>query len=358
LYIHIDRQDVSTLSAFRDSAIALGVLRRSPNDYVNTNVIYRNQSTKGKVRLKGDWTDHLQEKKWSFRIKLQQPMTDGLKTFSVQHPGSRAYLLGYQFHKLLKQEGILTPEYRFVELIMNGVSWGVYVLEEHLTSRIISDQSDADGVLLKFEDHEFFKTPTKDSTPTIHKAEIKVYGKSKKKKEHKSKVLLAKTIIENYKYQRDTLYNSFDAKKMGTYYALCDLAAAYHSMGWTNIRFYFNFNTQKMEPVGYDGYPIMEWGKPYIGYKAKNTNLDTFDIKMMVCGALRYKPIEKEYLKALKRVTDSEYVKKFMKQEPEHLDFIELEIQKNYPDYSFEKSFLHDNAKAIRASLAGEQMCN
>jgi hypothetical protein len=47
-----------------------------------------------------------------------------------------------------------------------------------------------------------------------------------------------------------------------------------------------------------------------------------------------------------------------MKQEPEHLDFIELEIQKNYPDYSFEKSFLHDNAKAIRASLAGEQMCN
>lgn len=350
----MESPDVSTLSAFRDTALARGVLRRSPNDYVKTKIIYRSQSINGKARLKGDWTDHLQENKWSFRIKLQQSMADGLKTFSIQHPGSRAYLLGYMFHKLLKQEGILTPEYRFVEVIMNDDSWGTYVLEEHLTSRIISNQSDADGVLLKFEDHEFFKAPSKDSIPTIHKAEIKIYGKSKKQKQHKDKVRLARRIIENYKYQRDTLYNSFDAKKMGTYYALCDLAAAYHSMGWTNIRFYFNFDTQKMEPLGYDGYPIMEWGKPYIGYKAKNTNLDTFDIKMMVCGALRHQPIEKEYMNALKRVTDSAYVEQFMQQEQSFLNFLELEIQKNYPDYSFNRDFLFDNAKAIRASIAEE----
>jgi spore coat protein CotH len=355
LYVYIEAPDMLKLSELRDSALALGVLNRSPNDYVKTKVIYRSQHIEGKLRLKGDWTDHLEKDKWSFRIKLEQSMADGLKTFSIQNPKSRGFLLGYIYHKLLRQEGVLSPECRFVEVCINDFSWGTYVLEEHLTSRLISNQSEADGVLLKFDDYTFFNASSTDSTsPAIQQAEIRVYGKSKKEEENKDKVRLAKRIIDNYKYQVDTLYNSFNAKKTGTYYALCDLAAAYHAMGWINIRFYFNFNTQKMEPVGYDGGTQMDWGKPYLGYHAKKAKEETFSTKMIIYGALRNQAIEKEYISALRRVTDSVYVQQFMEEEQDFLNFIESELQKDHPEYEFDRGFLFDNAKTIRAKLMEE----
>jgi hypothetical protein len=125
---------------------------------------------------------------------------------------------------------------------MNDVSWGIYVLEEHLTSRMISNQSEDDGVLLKFDDHEFFKAETDESlSPSvgiIKKAKIRVYGSKSVRIEDQGKLRIAKQIIKNYQYQVDTLYNSFDAKKMGTYYAITDLANAYHGIGWINMRFF------------------------------------------------------------------------------------------------------------------------
>ena len=355
LYIEIEENEISKLQLFRDKALDVGVLNRSPNDYVKTNIIYRNQPIKGKLRLKGDWIDHLNEKKWSFRIKLKQSMNDGLKTFSITNPPSRGYLMGYLYHKLLRNEGILSPEYRFVEVYINNVSWGSYVLEEHLTSRMISTQSNSNGVLLKFEDSEFFKAhkenPTNPPVGLIKKAKIRVYGNAQKKKENDSNIKLAQQIIENYKFQVDTLYNSFSPEKMGMYYALCDLTGAYHAMGWINTRFYFNFDTKKMEPVGYDGFPKMDWGKPYLGYNAQNNDYDPFDPKMIVLSALHDDSIKKEYEKTLLKVTDSAYIVQFMAEEKAFIEFIETELNKNYSEYSFNRNILFENAKAIRDTL-------
>ena len=355
IHFYVKNPSLAKLSKLRDQALTLGVLMRSPNDYVNANIFYRNESIECKLRLKGDWMDQKKKKKWSLRIKLKQSTADELKTFNVTNPLSRGYLLGYVYHKLLRKEGILSPEYSFVEIYMNDVSWGIYVLEEHLTSRMISSQSEADGVLLKFDDHEFFKAETEESLSLpvgiIKKAKIRVYGSKSVRKEDQGKLKIAKQIIKNYQYQVDTLYNSFDAKKMGTYYAITDLANAYHAIGWINMRFFFNFTTNKMEPVGYDGYPKMDWGKPYLGYNAENAKLDSFDTKMIVYGALQNQIIQKEYISALKKVTDSLYIQQFLEEEISSLDYYESELQKHYPDYHFVDTFLFDNAREIRALL-------
>tara|TARA_B110001452_G_scaffold30664_1_gene24040 strand:- start:1561 stop:2820 length:1260 start_codon:yes stop_codon:yes gene_type:complete len=352
MHFYIKDSSLAKLSKLRDQALTLGVLMRSPNDYVKANIFYVNQSIECKLRLKGDWIDHLQDKKWSFRVKLKQSTSDGLKTFNITNPLSRGYLLGYVYHKLLRKEDILSPEYSFVEIYMNDVSWGIYVLEEHLTSRMISNQSEDDGVLLKFDDHEFFKAETDESlSPSvgiIKKAKIRVYGSKSVRIEDQGKLRIAKQIIKNYQYQVDTLYNSFDAKKMGTYYAITDLANAYHGIGWINMRFFFNFTTIKMEPVGYDGYPKMDWGKPYLGYNAENAKLDSFDTKMIVYGALNNQIIQKEYISTLKKVTDSLYIQQFLEEEVSYLDYYEAELQKHYPDYHFDNTFLFDNAREIR----------
>ena len=103
-----------------------------------------------------------------------------------------------------------------------------------------------------------------------------------------------------------------------------------------------------MEPVGYDGYPKMDWGKPYLGYNAKNAKLDSFDTKMIVYGALNNQIIQKEYISTLKKVTDSLYIQQFLEEEVSYLDYYEAELQKHYPDYHFDNTFLFDNAREIR----------
>ena len=350
LHLYIDEQGFSQLSDLRDDALELGHLDRSPNDYVHGSIKYLNDSIGGKIRLKGDWLDHLGDDKWSFRIKLKKPLADGLQVFSVQNPKARGRLDGYVFHQLLLDEGVLSNEMRFIELIVNGDTWGIYCLEEHLTTRMFTNQGKPDGVILKFNDNTFFSTENKDAPGLIKAATIKVYGDAKKKKEHKAEVKLAKQIISDYQKQIDTVYDYFDPEKMGRYYAICDLTTAYHAMGWINIRFYYNFETKMMEPVGYDPYPMMKWGKPYLGKEAKTVVIDRYDTRMIVYSALFNEAISEAYYLALNRVSDPNYVNQFLENHKEKLAFYEGELQKEY-DYDYDYDFLLNNAKEIRDSL-------
>ena len=156
IHLKINEKDFEKLQIIRDKALDVGVLKRSKDDYVNCVLEKDSFQSRGKVRLKGDWTDHLNSHKWSFRVKLKDTLANGLKTFSLQNPKSRDYLNGYVFHKLLLQNNILSNEMTFVELIVNGASWGIYNMEEHLTERMIVKQGKPEGVILKFEDSEYF----------------------------------------------------------------------------------------------------------------------------------------------------------------------------------------------------------
>ena len=353
LHIYFENAAFDKLKVFRDTALAHGVLERSKDDYVPARIVYRNDSIQAKARLKGDWVDHLKDNKWSFRIKLKDSLSDGLKTFSIQTPKSRNHLDGYLYHKLLKREGILSNELRFVEVFVNDTSWGIYHLEEHLAERMMQSQGKPKGVILKYEDHDYFafSRQKKYTIGLIRKAPVKIYGTAKKDKIYKNAVKRAKQIMTNYQEQVDTMYHDFDARLMGKYYALCDLSSAYHAMGWINIRFYYNFKTEKMEPVGYDPYPAMEWGKPYLGADKTKYQESGYGTKNIIYYALSDSAIRQAYFKTLNAITDSLYISKFMEEEADFIDFYENEIQRWYPKYSFNRNWLFDNARAIRKAM-------
>ncbi|NOQ74606.1 MAG: hypothetical protein GQ574_21520 [Crocinitomix sp.] len=352
LHIEIAENEYAQLEKFRENALGIGRLDRSPDDFVAADFQYNKEAFNGELRLKGDYLDHLKENKWSFRIKLDNAMDDGLQIFSVQNPASRGYLNSYVYHQILKEEGVLSNEFRFIELVVNGDSWGIYCLEEHLTSRMIASQNKPNGVLLKFSDNSFFAVGEGVNTDgLIKEAKIKVYGDAKKEKSHKKEISFAKGIIKDYQYRIDSTYNNFDAKQTGLYYALSDLTSGYHAMGWINIRFYFNFETQKMEPVGYDAYPKLEWGNPYLGKHVLTTNLAPFETKMIVYSALKNEAINAAYLKALERVTQANYIENIMAKHHDQLLFLEAEIQKEYTDYQYNYNFLIERGKVIRNAL-------
>lgn len=354
LRIELDDAAYDKLSKFREVALEKGHLERSDDDFVPTSITYRSQLIDGKLRLKGDWLDHLATNKWSFRIKLDLPMNDGLKEFSVQNPACRDYVNGYLFYDLMKEEGIMTNEFRFIQVYVNSARWGVYALEEHLTTRMIRHKNRPNGVLIKFSDQNFFTTELKGESTIglIKEADFKVYGDAKKDEQFNDQIYRAKEIAQNYKDQTDSLYNDFDPKKMGKYYAICDLTAAYHAMGWINMRFYYNFETRLMEPVAYDPYPLFDWGKPYLGNNVDSSRAkDKFDPIRMVYKALENEEIHAEYMKALRRITAPEYIQKFMSKRSELINFYESEIQKEYKSYEFDNNFFRTNAKDIRNAL-------
>jgi len=227
-------------------------------------------------------------------------------------------------------------------------------LEEHLSSRMMSNQNKPEGVILKFDDMEYFnvaKDADANTDGLIKKAEIKLYGDLKKKKKYKGKVQKARDIVHAYQHQTDSVLLNFESKVTGDYYALSDLNIAYHGMGWINVRFYYNFLTEKMEPVGYDPYPVLDEFKPAIGSKVATTYLDSFETKMIMYRPLKNKDIESEYNKALHRVSDPEFVQIFMEKHKEYIEFLEKEIQKEYYMYEYDYNFIYNRAKEIREYL-------
>ena len=314
LRIYFPEESYNQLSGYADNALDKGYLKREEDDYVPGNIVY-------------------------------------LKVFSVQNPKTRGFLNGYVYYQMLKEEGVLTNEFRYVHLYVNDRSWGVYCLEEHLSSRMMSNQNKPEGVILKFDDMEYFNVAKDSDANTdglIKKAEIKLYGDLKKKKKYKSQIQRACDIIRAYQFQTDTVLLNFDAKVMGDYYALCDLNTAYHAMGWINIRFYYNFLSQKMEPIAYDPYPIVDELKPTLGSNI-DAKLPPFETKNIIYRPLKNKAIADEYAKTLNRVSNPQYVQNFMNKHMPYLKFLENEIQREYYFYKYDYHFLIDRAKEIKS---------
>ena len=71
LAIHINFSNYQKLLAKRNEALQNGLLVKGSDDFVNAALIYKNKNYKAKVRLKGDWTDHLVGDKWSLRVELK-----------------------------------------------------------------------------------------------------------------------------------------------------------------------------------------------------------------------------------------------------------------------------------------------
>ena len=68
--IQIKSKDLDKLFKYRDKAIRNGVISKSLKKYFEGILIYNKEEIPIKIRLKGDWIDHLSGDKWSFRIKI------------------------------------------------------------------------------------------------------------------------------------------------------------------------------------------------------------------------------------------------------------------------------------------------
>ena len=338
------------LDSLANTAVETGRLHRSENDYVKTKIVLNNDTLKGKIRLKGDLTDHLKKDKWSFRLKTKKPLLYGLRKFNLQAPDTRWLLNEYVYHKIMEREGILCPKYQFVQVSINDKSWGIYALEEGLHQTMITQSIKQNGILLKFDDEPYWdRDPAESSEGYIKKSNIKTYGNSSEKD-----MATAIEILKKYQFQDTTYLDYFDLDLIARYYALNDVMRGYHAMGWINVRFFFNLNTRLMEPVGYDAYPgigYMNWGHPYLGYEPHHKKYSPFESEAIIYSFFKNKKATQLYYSYLEKYTNPNKIKKWLTDLENDINFYEKQLQIEYPTYEYDRNFILNNAQLIRTAI-------
>ncbi len=161
IFLDIPFDSLSKIQEKRSEALEIGVLLSSDDDFVPAAMRLGEGGTniRIKLRLKGDWVDHLKGDKWSFRIHITENDESvlGMRKFSIQAPETRSFIGEWGYHQNLMQEGILTTRYEFVNVVLNGEYKGIYALEESFTQDLLESQGRREGIIFRMDEALFWE---------------------------------------------------------------------------------------------------------------------------------------------------------------------------------------------------------
>jgi len=277
--LEISNEGIKSLENDRAQAIKNKVLTSDLLSWVKADLIFEGERIPVKVRLKGDWPDHLKDNKWSLRVKVKsEDYVLGMKEFSFQAPETRGDLSEWVYHKFLEKEDILTTRYEFCDLSINGVSKGVFALEEHFTKLLLERQKRREGPIVKFNEDPLWQSRVINQGKTVggvefaRSASVDVFSE---KKTHSRPTLnkqynIARNLLYQEQFMKAKTSDIYDVDRLAKFLAIKDITKSYHGWYYHNQRWYYNGVTGKLEPIGFDGYMGKKqdyWDdRPFLGY--------------------------------------------------------------------------------------------
>lgn len=267
IQLQISEKDYKFLKKKRQEALNRGIQINIGDNYVDCQVIHKGDSLEGEMRLKGHMTDHLEGDKWSFRVKTEKEVM-GMYRFSLQNPATRNYAYEWVYHQLLKRENIMHLKYDFVRLKLNEKDLGIYAVEEHFGQHVPRDNQRPPGAVLRWNPELYWEWRIDEMDSLYLDEEYSAYSSSFPEAYDRGVIEDDPQLIENYRtgaamleaFRRGDRPASevFDVKKMAGFHAIIDLVGGYHSLDWSDVKFFYNQTTQKIEPVGYESFSVRE----------------------------------------------------------------------------------------------------
>jgi hypothetical protein len=341
LYLDIPFENMQVIQQKRSEALQSGILLSSDEDYVSAWVRYNESAPIDvQIRLKGDWTDHLEGDKWSYRIHIEDDAAiEGMTRFSIQAPETRNFLYEWGYHQALLREGLLAPRYFFVNLIENGENKGVFAVEESFYTELIESEQRRSGVIIRYDEDDmwqnwttFFSNGREDMRTAagqsgyfmqadFESATISGFGQGKIAGDP---VLLeeyrtAQQMLRNYQNGTLSADQVFDMQQMGEFIAITEVWGAGHAIAWHNLRFYYNPVTNLLEPVAFDGIPMVE---PYVSV---NFAEDDPDISLLDDEAMRY-----AFFETIPQYLDETYITSLQDALGDEVESIATSLEKEY----------------------------
>ena len=261
LVLDIAFKNLLKLDKKRQEALQLGHLVTSPDDFVPASITVDGEQTRVRLRLKGDWLEHLREDKWSFRVKTRgDQKLFGMKVFSLQQPATRSYDEEWLFQRMFMREGVLGQRYFFVRLILNGDDKGIYALEEHFSKELLEAQQRRDSVIIKFDETGIFET---GSDSRLNQRELQDdYTRAALDEFQTSRVAAspalsaqrdaALSLLNSFVVHRQRASRVFKVPELARFLAINGICGTWHGVRWHNMRFYYDPIEGKLEPIAFD----------------------------------------------------------------------------------------------------------
>jgi len=372
LELVLERKHLNALIAQRRAALPNRILLSDAVAYVPAvlRVSGEQQVRAARIRLKGDWTDHLHGDRWSFRLEMAGEQTVlGMKRFSLQHPQTRAYLNEWVFHRALAREDVLALRYRFVAVSLNGTELGLYAVEEHFDKRLPEHRHRREGPIVRFDETVFWQMQARyraefpepearavwlrEGPGSYLASAVDAFKTATWQADPARRAQHEKAISLLESFRRGVLKASevFDVDRTARYFALTDLLGARHASDWHNIRFYYNPVTSRLEPIGFDanaGCALTRLtgaqGSAYVG--AETVPLD-YHYKTLFSDPVLFR----SYASHLARISRKSYVDELFAVLDKDLRRNEALLQRDWPGYRFKRAVYYRNAAYIRAQL-------
>ena len=351
LIIDINFKNYQKLTSVRNKALKVGLLRE--RTYVNASIKTNGTKQNVKLRLKGDYIDHLQGDKWSFRIKTKGDRTImGMKQFSLQHPKTKRYIWEYLYHSFSKNENIISLRYNYVNIIINGKNLGLYAIEEHFEKRLIENNQRKNGPIIKFSEDLFWNSKA-SIYDSYNAAEIISFHGDEYLTDttQTNQYNRAISLLENYRKNGSKPEEVFDLKLLAKHIAICDLIGAHHALRWHNLRFYYNPITDKLEPISFDGDAGYLINKPHIISYCKLSRFGNGKDNIFYFNLYKDKRFLDEYIKALETISDPIYVSNFLEIYNNDIQQKMIMLNNEFVNYKFDKNILFNNAAIIREHI-------
>jgi hypothetical protein len=367
-HIEIDTVEMTNLLETRIKAFEAGILQSEDDDWVKGFIFTDGHDMKAKLRLKGDWLDHLHGPKWSYRVKLKKDYSwNRMKVFSVQNPTARLGVNEWFLHQVMMSEGLLTTRYGFMPLTLNGRNMGLYAWEEHFVKQLVESQNRREGPILRFLENALWDTRVKDEngkmndklTPVFDVAAIKPFptGKIVEDSGMFTQYNIAQNLMYQYKKRLRRASEIFNVEMLAKYFAMSDVFLARHSIIWHNQRFYYNPVLCKLEPIAYDCYSDIgleeELKNPITGFL--QSDMIQPEEFIMVRELFNDSVFMKSYIHYLKKYSDVRYLDSVFNDHRKEVNFYDSLVRREYPEQVFFEPNILANAEIIRNTLPAFQ---
>ncbi|QDU84666.1 CotH protein [Planctomycetes bacterium Pla163] len=276
----------------RERAMSRGIIVQSDDDTVPMQLAFEGKTLNGTVRIKGDWTDHVDTDQWSLRVELKDGKILGMSTFSIQHPKTRGWLWEWFVLAAARREGLLAPRSTFVNVAINGNPLGIYYLEEHFSKELLESQGRREGPIVLWDEGTRWSTLLQARNVPPKGVELPVpltassvwsvdpaYVRAFKEKRLDGSDALARSFYSAVEKMRElqalavSATTSHDAlrrlealdrvqgesidtilavDRLADMHALASLFQLQHPLIWHNMRFYHDPVLNRLEPILFD----------------------------------------------------------------------------------------------------------
>jgi len=266
--VTLERAASERLQHVVERSLAQNQIVQSEGDLVPAVISGDGKRIQAKVRIKGDFVDHIDTPKWSLRVELKGDKLFGMSRFSIQHPKTRSYLWEWLLMQMARREGILTPRSEFVQVVMNGNDMGIYYLEEHFTKELLESQGRREGPIIRFledaqlgSEAQYFQklgylAPSVAPVLGVGGAEIVAYGEKHLaqseglSRQLEGAIALMRGIQEDPDGRRTE--RLIDVASSARYTALQVLFRCSHGSLWKSRRYYHDPVSARLEPIVFD----------------------------------------------------------------------------------------------------------